>query len=94
MRTIPLDKRRFVLHLIGQSVWTDVKVAPKSPFISVISRVLAEDRIPNDRPDKTNDVLPFKDRVVVIGSVATGNNITDVGGTPLEPRTAAGDRAH
>lgn len=83
-RTIPLDgEGRF---LIDWSIRHEEMRTYRTPvYYGQVFEALIQDN--SRRHGGTNQANPFKDKVVLIGSVATGNNISDIGSTPLEEKT-------
>ncbi len=83
-RTIPLDSENY--FYIDWSIRLEDLQSTNSPvYFGNLEELLLEDKFRTTRRE-TNDPV-YKDRVVIIGSIATGNNITDVGGTPLASQT-------
>ncbi|HEX7860037.1 MAG TPA: adenylate/guanylate cyclase domain-containing protein [Verrucomicrobiae bacterium] len=83
-RTIPLDAAGF--FFIDWSIrYRDIKENKTPIYHGHLGEVLFQDkgRVSGD----TNLNNPFADRIVFIGSVASGNNMSDLGATPLEPQT-------
>lgn len=76
VRTIPLDRDGY-FYIDWSVLWDDLKkskVAIRDLLIQDHARLQGQKDLGN----------PFKDKLVIIGSVATGNNLTDQGATPLE----------
>lgn len=83
-RTIPLDAsgRFFIDWSIRHE---DMRTYRTPVYYGQVFEALIQDN--SRRHGGTNQMSPFKDRVVLIGSVGTGNNISDIGATPLEDKT-------
>lgn len=79
-RTLPVDGRGYF--------YINWQLTPASPNLlrRPIEEILAEDKL---RLHGGTDHLPdpFRGKIVVIGSAATGNDLTDRGATPLENDT-------
>lgn len=88
VRTIPVDSQGF--FYIDWSIRFDNDLTRNHTpvYYGGILPILYDDfgRV-NGKKQEELDHPYFKDRLVVIGSVATGNNITDIGPTPLQQRT-------
>jgi class 3 adenylate cyclase/CHASE2 domain-containing sensor protein len=83
-RTIPTDADHF-FYIDWTIRWEDVLKKKTPVFQGSPLEVFTRDW---ERQSSTNQLdSPFKDRLVIIGSVATGNNLTDMGATPLEEKT-------
>lgn len=83
-RTIPVDRSNS-FYIDWSLRWEDIH-AEKTP----VYRGQAPMELIHDfgRQNKVADWRPaFTNRIVIIGSVATGNNVADVGATPLEEKT-------
>lgn len=79
-RTIPVDKNGYF--------YVDWCLRPNDPRLSqaAIESVLLEDRKRLD--GQTNGLSDtFAGKLVVVGSIATGNDLRDEGATPLDPMT-------
>lgn len=84
VRTIPLDDAGY--FFIDWSLrYQDLKERKTPVHYGQLFRVLIDDRF--RAQGEPNDETPFKDKVVLIGSVAAGNNMSDFGATPLETHT-------
>lgn len=80
VRKIPLDK--------DQSVYIDWRIlaTDKQLTAEAIESLILKDRIRNQGAKEI--IYPrMRDKLVVIGSIATGNDLTDLGATPLEKET-------
>jgi adenylate cyclase len=76
-RTIPVDGDGYFLVDWALS-WNGI---PKESFEKVLQKEIARDN------GKTNIAPTWKDRIVVVGSLGSGNNISDLGATPLSKQT-------
>jgi class 3 adenylate cyclase/CHASE2 domain-containing sensor protein len=77
-RTIPVDKDGYF--------WVDWRLRPNDPRLTqaAIESVLLDGRKRLD--GKTNGLIDtFAGKLVVVGSIATGNDLRDEGATPLDP---------
>lgn len=83
-RTIPLDDAGYV-YIDWSIRFQDLKEEKTPVYFGQLSRVIINDgfRTQGD----TNAEALFKDKVVLIGSVAKGNNMSDFGSTPLDSQT-------
>lgn len=77
-RTVPLDEGGY-FHI-------DWHMTPNDPALTRISFTQVWDAA-SERAKGNAMVLPWKDKLFVVGSIATGNNITDLGKTPLGRNT-------
>ncbi|HEV2435247.1 MAG TPA: adenylate/guanylate cyclase domain-containing protein [Verrucomicrobiae bacterium] len=80
MRVIPVDSRGYF--------YVDWRLKPNDPHIASepIENLLCQNM--ERLLGKTNDLSDvFRDKLVVVGSAAQGNNLTDRGATPLEKDT-------
>lgn len=83
-RTIPLDAAGY--FFIDWSIELPDLVESRTPiYFGQLGRVLNDDRF--RAQGDTNEFMGFKNRIVLIGSIAQGNNMTDFGATPLGSRT-------
>jgi class 3 adenylate cyclase/CHASE2 domain-containing sensor protein len=83
-RVIPLDREGY-LYIDWNLKWSDLSRGKTGVYPGTIGELLIQDK---GRQDGETDLAnPFRHRLVVVGSVATGNNITDKGATPLEEDT-------
>lgn len=80
VRTIPTDTS----HTLPVD-WSVSTVALSASRVELMEQVLREDvdRQANPAADRP---APWKDKLVVIGSRATGSNLADLGATPLAPK--------
>lgn len=87
VRTIPLDKEGF--FYIDWSITMDELKRQQTPiYFGHLPEVLLKDFVRRGGEEEGEQIEnPFAGRVVVIGSIATGNNLADVGSTPLEEKT-------
>ena len=72
------DKRRFLVN--WSMTWNDPRLTKLS-----LEEVLDMDADRQAGRPVTN--APFKDKLVVVGSIGTGNNLSDIGATPLSKET-------
>lgn len=85
VREIPLDHEGKML--IDWSIRFGELANGKTPVhYGNLEAVLMAD-MARQKLKATNVASPFAGRIVLIGSEATGNNVSDVGATPLEPYT-------
>jgi class 3 adenylate cyclase/CHASE2 domain-containing sensor protein len=84
VRTIPLDTAGY-FNIDWSIRLSDLKNNRTPIYFGRFPQVLAEDKLraQGEPPDRN----PFKNKIVLIGSIASGNNMTDLGATPLESRT-------
>jgi len=79
-RTIPVDENGYF--------YIDWRLKPNDPHLTqaAIASLLLQDakRIRNETNGLVND---FAGKLVVVGSIATGNDLRDQGATPLDPNT-------
>lgn len=77
-RVIPLDEEGF-LYIDWSLPWNDPRIL----------RVKYEDFLDWDEQRRAGETPEpgFKDRLVVLGSTGSGNNVSDMGATPLEKQT-------
>ena len=78
-RIIPIDQNGF--FYINWTLTADSDKLQRQRFEEVLEA--AADRAEG----KTNLSTPWRDKLVVVGSLGTGNNISDRGATPLERKT-------
>jgi len=79
-RVIPVDRSGF--FYIDWSLRRDDPRLTKLPFEMILARDIAR------RAGETNDLTEmWQDKLVVVGSTASGSNLTDRGATPLEKDT-------
>ncbi len=74
-KTIPVDDGGF--FYIDWSLTRDDSRIRKVNFERILQRDIARDN------GKTNIPLAWKDKVVIVGSLGSGNNVSDIGATPL-----------
>ncbi|MGC8886202.1 MAG: CHASE2 domain-containing protein [Verrucomicrobiia bacterium] len=79
-RKIPIDK--------NQSMFIDWSVTPtdKQLITEAIESLILKDRI-RHQEDKEKIFPRWRNKLVIVGSIATGNDLTDLGATPLEKET-------
>jgi class 3 adenylate cyclase/CHASE2 domain-containing sensor protein len=83
-RSIPLDKAGY--FYIDWSIRLADLVHNRTPvYFGFLGQVLSDDKF--RAQGEGNDRMPFKDKIVLVGSIASGNNMTDFGATPLGSRT-------
>lgn len=83
-RSIPLDPAGY-FYIDWSIRYDDVKEARSPIYLGHLGDVLLQDKFRES--GDTNVSSKFKDRVVLIGSVASGNNMSDLGATPLEAQS-------
>ncbi|MDX1951272.1 MAG: adenylate/guanylate cyclase domain-containing protein [Verrucomicrobiota bacterium] len=84
-RIIPTDEDHY-FYVDWSIPFEDLKAERLPIHFGKVSDLLIQDRARFE--GVTNDLThPFKGKLVVVGSVATGNNFTDLGATPLESKT-------
>ena len=83
-RTIPLDDAGY-FYIDWSIRYDDVKDDRTKIYHGNFAEVLLQDKF--RASGDTNLLSRFKDRLVLIGSVASGNNMSDLGATPLEAQT-------
>jgi adenylate cyclase len=83
-RTIPLDPAGF-FYIDWSIRYSDLKGGRTPIYYGHLSELLMNDYVRTHKGEEPAD--KFKDKIVLIGSVATGNNVADEGATPLEART-------
>jgi adenylate cyclase len=83
-KTIPLDRAGF-FYIDWSIRYADVKEGRTPIYHGHLGEVLFQDK--GRVYGETNLNRNFQNRVVLIGSVASGNNMSDLGATPLEPQT-------
>ena len=80
VRTIPVDSRGYF--------YIDWRLTPSDPALTraPVEKILFEDvaRLKGETNEIANE---FKDKLVIVGSAAQGNDLTDRGATPLENDT-------
>ena len=83
-RTIPLDPAGF-FYIDWSIRYEDVKAERSPIYHGHLGEVLFQDK--GRFSGETNLTSNFANRLVLIGSVASGNNMSDLGATPLESET-------
>ncbi|MGZ8937579.1 MAG: CHASE2 domain-containing protein [Limisphaerales bacterium] len=83
-RTIPLDRAGF-FYIDWSIRYRDIKDEKSPIYHGHLGEVLFQDK--GRSSGETNLNNRFQDRIVLIGSVASGNNMSDLGATPLESQT-------
>ncbi|PYJ62323.1 MAG: hypothetical protein DME24_04100 [Verrucomicrobia bacterium] len=78
-RTIPVDRNGY-FYIHWCLTWNDSRILRDS-FESILQRDIARDN------GKTNIPPVWRNKIVVVGSLGSGNNISDVGATPLSKQT-------
>jgi len=76
-RTIPVDETGF-FYLDWSLPWNGI---PNESYERILQREIARDH------GKTNIPPAWKDKIVVVGSIGSGNNISDIGATPISKQT-------
>jgi len=79
-RTIPIDRNGF-FHVDWSIKHTDVQILTATNIVSLIRQSEFRDQGQSDFADQ------FRGKLVVIGSIGTGGNISDQGATPLQKET-------
>ncbi len=83
-RVIPLDAAGY--FYVDWSIRMGDLIANHTPvYFGNLRSVLIDDKFRSQ--GDSNDLQPFKNKIVLIGSIASGNNMTDFGATPLDSRT-------
>jgi class 3 adenylate cyclase/CHASE2 domain-containing sensor protein len=85
-REIPTDDEH-CFYIDWALRWEDIRQKKTPVEFGSVQEMLVRDydrNLAHEVDIWTND---FKGKLVIIGSVATGNNLTDMGSTPLEPYT-------
>jgi class 3 adenylate cyclase len=85
-REIPTDDEH-CFYIDWALRWEDIRNRRTPVEFGSVQDVLVRDYDRNVAHDVEIWTNSFKGKLVVIGSVATGNNLTDMGATPLEPYT-------
>lgn len=80
-RTIPLDRAGF-FYIDWSIRYRDIKEEKTPIYHGHLGEVLFQDK--GRVSGETNLNHDFQNRIVLIGSVASGNNMSDLGATPLE----------
>ncbi len=83
-RAIPVDRGGF-FYIDWSLRFEDLKDGHTSIYYGHLPEVLINDYSRTHHGEEPAN--KFQDKIVLIGSVATGNNVTDVGATPLEAQT-------
>jgi class 3 adenylate cyclase len=84
-RVIPTDKEH-AFYIDWKLRWQDIKQNRTPVIVGSPLQLLSYD-FERQQHDTNYWKNVFTNRLVVVGSVATGNNLTDLGATPLEERT-------
>jgi adenylate cyclase len=85
VREIPTDHSH-AFYIDWKLRWEDIKADKTGVINETPEKILGYDF--HRQVNKTNNWKnTYANRLVIIGSVATGNNLTDMGATPLEGRT-------
>lgn len=85
-RTIPLDQDGY-FYIDWSIRLADVKNNKTPIYFGHLGELLTYDKFRSNGAGEANDANRFKDKIVLIGSIATGNNMSDIGVTPLESQT-------
>ena len=83
-RTIPLDGAGY-FYIDWSIRYQDIKEGKSPVYYGHLGEVLFQDK--GRISGETNLNSKFEDRIVFVGSVASGNNMSDLGATPLEAQT-------
>lgn len=88
IREIPLDPAGY-LYIDWSIRYQDVKNNRLPIYHANLEHVLGQDKFRvAGSPDQVAQLTAeFKDRIVLVGSVASGNNMSDLGATPLEAQS-------
>ena len=88
VREIPLDPAGY-FYIDWSIRYSDVKNQRLPILHGNLEDVLTQDkfRVSGNPDDRAELLSEFKDRVVLVGSVASGNNMSDLGDTPLEAQS-------
>jgi adenylate cyclase len=78
-RRIPVSAEGF-FYIDWSLVWNDARLTAVD-FETVLFDALSRER------GRANQVSLWKDKIVVVGSIGSGNNLTDFGATPLDRQT-------
>ncbi|PYM10251.1 MAG: hypothetical protein DME18_16685, partial [Verrucomicrobia bacterium] len=78
-RTIPVDRSGY-FYIDWCLAWNDRRIL-RDNFESILQKDIARDS------GKTNIPPVWRNRIVVVGSLGSGNNISDIGSTPLSKQT-------
>jgi adenylate cyclase len=78
-RRIPVDAQGF-FYIDWSLAWNDARLTAFD-FETVLFDALSRER------GRTNIAPVWKDKIVVIGSIGSGNNLTDFGTTPMDRQT-------
>jgi class 3 adenylate cyclase/CHASE2 domain-containing sensor protein len=87
-REIPLDAAGY-FYIDWSIRYEDVKNNKTPIYFGKLGDVLRQDkfRVSGDTNAQAELTSDFKDRIVLVGSVASGNNMSDLGATPLEAQS-------
>jgi class 3 adenylate cyclase/CHASE2 domain-containing sensor protein len=87
-RTIPHDAAGY-FYIDWSIRYEDVKNDKTPIYFGTLGDVLRQDkfRVSGETNEQARLASDFKDRVVLVGSVASGNNMSDLGATPLEAQS-------
>ena len=96
-RVIPIDAQNF-FYIDWSIPWNDVRMASASYPVLLNLNTFRRTGHPEKISEYLNELraagktnlfgdAPFKDKIVVVGATAAGNNISDVGATPLSKET-------
>lgn len=88
VREIPLDPAGY-FYIDWSIRYSDVKNKRLPILHGNLEEVLIQDkyRVSGSPEARADLVSEFKDRIVLVGSVASGNNMSDLGETPLEAQS-------
>lgn len=81
-RVIPVDEDGY-FFIDWAITWDSLRAQTK--FMDSVESLLIQDAGRMNNNPGSNEL--YKDKLVVIGSVGSGNNVSDMGATPLEDRT-------
>ena len=85
-RTIPLDGAGY-FYINWSLRYEDIRNNRSPVYHGNLGEVLRQDKFRVSAGEAPEPKSGFKDRIVLIGSVASGNNMSDLGATPLNAQT-------
>jgi class 3 adenylate cyclase/CHASE2 domain-containing sensor protein len=83
-RSIPIDRGGY-FYIDWSIRLDDVKSGRTPVYFGHLGELLTNDKF--RAQGDTNEANHFKGKIVLIGSIATGNNMSDIGATPLQAQT-------
>ena len=84
-RVIPIDAAEN-LYIDWSLTWEGIQARKTAVYPGTVFEVFLQDAGRTNVPAQPLN-NPFQNRIVVVGTVATGNNVSDIGATPLEEKT-------